>query len=336
MTLLSAAPAAPIAWAQSTTGPTVFYSGPGTQKLATVTQGTVVAPAGQSGKYLRVILRGYIATSLLGGPSDSFATRVTGTDARLRTSASTSAPVAAALEQGVGFHVVKRGGGWTKVERAGWILRSALPATLPADPAPSVLHLAPPAQIKQSPVAPPVTPATPDTTPPGAGQAGDVTPVGTTGLAPAPDVAPVATVQHGAVLTPLARERGWVRVRLEGWVREADVAAADSSLARLSAADLRASPQQYVGRTVRWTVTSLAFQTADALRHDMKPDEPYLLARGPGAETSLLYLALPPDLVARAQALPPMAQLIITATVRTGRSDPAGVPILDVSSMTTR
>ncbi len=156
------------------------------------------------------------------------------------------------------------------------------------------------------------------------------------GLSPAPGVAPVATLQHGAVLTPLARERGWVRVQLEGWVREADVVAVDSSLARLSAADLRASPAEYVGRTVRWTVTALAFQTADPLRQDMKPDEPYLLARGPGAEASLLYLTLPPDLVIRGKALPPMTQIIVTARVRTGRSDPAGVPILDVLAMTTK
>ncbi len=319
-TLLAAAPAwpaVPVARAQVTTGPAVLYSDLGTRKLATVAKGVVVAPTGKSGPYLHVTLRGYIATSLLGGPRDSFPVSVNATDALLRTGASRSAPIAAAVEQGMGLHVVRRSGSWTQVQRTGWIHRSALPAKLAGNPAPP--------------------PAAADTTPPAAGQAGDagaVTPVKSAALSAAPGVAPVATLQHGAVLTPLARDRGWVRVRLEGWVREADVAAADSSLARLSAADLRASPNEYVGRTVRWTVTSLAFQTADPLRHDMKPDEPYLLARGPGAETSLLYLTLPPDLVVRAKALAPMTKLIVTARVRTGRSDPSGVPILDVLSMT--
>jgi Bacterial SH3 domain len=310
-------PVAHVAAAQATTGPAVLYADLGTRKLATVAEGTVVAPAGRSGPYVLITLRGYIATSLLGGPRDSFPVSVTATDARLRTGASTSAPVAASVEPGMGLHVVKRRGRWTQVERTGWIRRSALPATRPAKGARRTAE---------------------DTTPPSvAAKGGDsdaVTPVKSAGLSAAPGVAPIATIEHGAVLTPLARERGWVRVRMEGWVREADVAAADSSLALLSAADLRASPTEYVGRLVRWTVTALAYQTADPLRHDMKPDEPYLLARGPGGETSLLYLTLPPDLVARAKALPPMTPLIVTARVRTGRSDPAGVPILDVLSMT--
>ncbi|MDE3216872.1 MAG: hypothetical protein KGO03_10755, partial [Gemmatimonadota bacterium] len=159
-------------------------------------------------------------------------------------------------------------------------------------------------------------------------------PTGSAGLSAAPGMPPVATVQHGVVLTPLARDRGWVRVQLDGWMREADLTAADSTLARITAADLQANPQEYVGKVVRWTVTSLAFQTADPLRKDMQPDEPYLLARGPGEETSLLYLALPPDLVVRAKALSPMAKLVVTARVRTGSSQPSGVPILDVLSLT--
>jgi hypothetical protein len=134
----------------------------------------------------------------------------------------------------------------------------------------------------------------------------------------------------------MSRDRGWVRVRLEGWVREGDLVAADSTVATLSAADLRASPDQYVGRVVRWEVTSLAFQTADPLRRDMRPDEPYLLARGPGSENALLYLALPASLVEKAKALGPMSHLVVTARVRTGRADPSGVPILDVQTMTNR
>ncbi len=67
--LLAAAPsvtAEPAAGAQATTGPTAFYSDLGTHKLATVAQGTVLAPAGRSGEYVRVTLRGYLATNLLG------------------------------------------------------------------------------------------------------------------------------------------------------------------------------------------------------------------------------------------------------------------------------
>jgi hypothetical protein len=138
-------------------------------------------------------------------------------------------------------------------------------------------------------------------------------------------------------MTPLARERGWVRVRVEGWVLERDATAADSLLrAELSAADLRADPEGTRGRMVRWDVQVLAFQTADPLRRDMAPDEPYLLARGPGTENALLYLAIPPSLVPTARAVPSLTSVTVTARVRSGRSEPVGVPILDLQSLARR
>ncbi|OYV74229.1 MAG: hypothetical protein B7Z72_00620 [Gemmatimonadetes bacterium 21-71-4] len=322
------APVVP-AHTQTITGPTVLYSAPGSRELATVTQGTALTPIASSGAYVRVTLHGYIATSLLGGKRDSFPATVAASGARLRGSASTSATVVAEVKQGMGLHVVKRSGGWTEVERAGWIRRSALPAAARRDP-----------QVKK-PIQKPAPPAAPaDTSPPRGAvapvSADAVTPVTSAPLAAAPGLPAVATVVRGAVLTPLARDRGWVRVQLDGWMREDDLTAADSSLARLSAADLRANPDQYVGRLLRWTVTVLAFQTADPLRHDMSPDEPYLLARGPGDENSMMYLTLPPALVAKAKAYAPLTTVVVTARVRTGRSDPSGVPILDVVSITTK
>ncbi|MDE3128187.1 MAG: hypothetical protein KGL38_09270 [Gemmatimonadota bacterium] len=326
--------------AQATTGPAVFYGAPGLNKLATVAQGTVLAPGARSGEYVQVTLRGFVARSLLGGARDSFAVSVNATDVRMRAAPAASAAVVAGLENGMGLRLVKRAGSWAEVERTGWVRGSALPAALAANAdqqarrtprrdAPPKAAAPKPQSQKPAPAAPP-PPA--DSAPPL--PAGALTPTGSAGLSAAPDLPPVATVRHGAVLTPLAPDRGWVRVRIDGWMREADVTAADSALARITAADLRSSPQEYVGKTVRWTVTALAFQTADPLRKDMRPDEPYLLARGPGDETSLLYMALPPDLVDRAKALSPMARIMVTARVRTGSSQPSGVPILDVLSLT--
>ena len=342
--LLSAA-AACSARAQGTTGPAVLYAAPGDHELATVAQGSVLDPGQSSGEYVRVNLRGFIASSLLGGARDSFPVSVNASGARLRVQPSTSADVLAELQEGMAFHVVKRAGSWTEVERVGWIRRSAFPAALaqhtvttkpktPKRPEPVVQQ--PKVAAKSSPPQPATRPALSPVDTGGPPLAGAVTPADSARMSPAPGVAPIASIKHGAVLVPLSRDRGWVRVRLEGWVREGDLQAADSSVAKLSAADLRASPDQYVGRLVRWTVTSLAFQTADPLRKDMRPDEPYLLARGPGSENALLYLALPASLVDKAKALGPMTQLVVTARVRTGRADPSGVPILDVQSMTNR
>jgi hypothetical protein len=147
----------------------------------------------------------------------------------------------------------------------------------------------------------------------------------------------VATLPGGLALAPLAREGDWVRVRLEGWVLDTALTAAGGrSAAALSAADLRADPVGTVGRLVRWRVESLAYQVADSLRRGLAPGEAYLLARGPGAERAVLYLALPDSLRARAQALPPLTELTVTARVRNGRSAPAGVPVLDLLELTRR
>lgn len=147
----------------------------------------------------------------------------------------------------------------------------------------------------------------------------------------------LASVPGGVALTTLAREGGWVRVRIEGWMPDSAVEAAGTrSAGALTAADLRANPEGTKGRLVRWSVESLAFQTADELRRGLTAGEPYLLARGPGNERAVLYLAVPDSLVGRAQALPPLAEISITARVRVGRSEPAGVPILDLIDLARR
>jgi hypothetical protein len=144
----------------------------------------------------------------------------------------------------------------------------------------------------------------------------------------------IGQVNRGATVEVLSRDRGWVRVRLEGWVRESDLVVADSSLRPLSAADIRSDPAAAQGKLVRWLVQAISLQTADALRTGLSPGEPYLLALGPGAEKSLVYLAVPPGLLPAARNLPAMADVVIVARVRNGRSEPAGVPILDLQSIT--
>jgi hypothetical protein len=154
-------------------------------------------------------------------------------------------------------------------------------------------------------------------------------------LRTAPDGAVIGTVVAPGMVLPMGRERGWVRVRMEGWVKETDLLPVDSSLrTSLSAADLRADPEGSKGKLIRWKVEILAFQRADALRRDLNTGEPYLLARGPAGENAMLYLALPPALVNDAKAIVPLTVVQITARVRTGRSAPTNVPILDIEAIT--
>ncbi len=151
------------------------------------------------------------------------------------------------------------------------------------------------------------------------------------------EVAPaVAQIAKGATVDVIARDRDWVRVRLEGWVRESDLVLADSTLRSLSAADVRANPAAAQRKLVRWDVEAIALQTADAIRTGLQTGEQYLLALGPGAEKTLMYIVVPASLLQSARGLPPMAPITVTARIRNGRSDPAGVPVLDLQSLTRR
>jgi hypothetical protein len=157
-------------------------------------------------------------------------------------------------------------------------------------------------------------------------------------LRDAPDGRTLATIATATPITPLTRDRGWVRVRVEGWVKDDGLAPASATVGVLSAADLRADPQAARGTVVRWDVQVLALARADVLHHDLTLAEPYLLVRGPGTENALLYIAIPPALLSAATTLTAVAPVTATivATVRNGRSAPLGVPILDAQSLTRR
>jgi hypothetical protein len=155
-------------------------------------------------------------------------------------------------------------------------------------------------------------------------------------LRDAPEGRAVASFVAGAPMTAIARDRGWVRVRVDGWVHQDSVQSSSTGTkGSLSAADLRVDPQGAKGKTVRWDVQVLALENADFLHRDLSPDEPYLLARGPGSENMLLYVAVPQSMLASARALAAAAPVSATlvATVRVGRSEPVGVPVLDAQSI---
>ena len=155
-----------------------------------------------------------------------------------------------------------------------------------------------------------------------------------TAMRSAPGSGVIAELRGGANVIALAHERGWTRVRIEGWVPDSMLVPSDTAFrAGMSAADMRSDPAAARGKIVMWTVEFLALQTADPLRPGLADGEPYMLARGPGSENALLYLALPPSLVGTARALQPLSKLAVTARVRDGRSEPVGIPILDLQTI---
>ncbi|MBI2796265.1 MAG: hypothetical protein HYX65_06105 [Gemmatimonadetes bacterium] len=308
--------------------------------LGTLRGGATVRRQEARAGYTRVIVEGFVEGRLLGGRKGKYPLSVKAAAATLRAAPSADAAVTAELPGGVGLALVSRGAAWVKVRRGAWVASAAFSRDNAAAPAGRPVAVAPPtATPPQSAPAPAPTAAVATAASTVAGPVPEGTLVSgkPVELRQSPDGGSLATIKPGAALTPLARERGWVRVRVEGWVPESGVVPADTALRTgLSAADLRADPLGTRGRVVRWDVEVISFHTADPLRRDLTADEPYLLARGPARENALLYLALPPSLVAQARALPPLGAIIVTARVRTGRSDPIGVPVLDVMSLSRR
>ena|GEM_PF-260026 len=199
--------------------------------------------------------------------------------------------------------------------------RPANPGTVPSPAAPSPLPVAPSAQSRA---------------PKAAGAIPAMQVFAATQLRSGPSGNGLFSLPAGTVVTPLVSEGSWTRIRVEGWVSTAELAALDArSSAGISAADLRADPEGMKGRIVRWTVENLSYQLGDGLRRELN-GEPYLLARGPGTERAILYLAVPDSLVERARALAPLSTINITARVRSGRSQPGGVPILDLVELLRR
>jgi len=316
--------------AQATvTAASELRAAPNSAPIATVRAGTEVRVRERRGALSRITLEGFIHRDLLGGRRDSFALSVRApSGARLRASAAARASVIASLRDGMGLTQVSRAGEWVRVRRVGWIASARLRPV--REPPPEVREQAGSVETTQAPSPPARVPDAPI----GSG----LTPIRQALIRLAPDGDSIGGVRPGAVVIPLAREREWMRVRVEGWVRENELQSLDSTVqTRMSAADLRADPDGTRGVVVRWNVQVLSpVQRADPLRRELGENEPYVIARGPDEESALLYLAIPPSMLDAVGAVAPLTSVVITARVRTGRSSPVGVPILDIISIVRR
>lgn len=303
---------------------------PGGVPLATIHSGATVGRGSSKGSWTRVTLDGYVYKTGIGGKRDTFAISAASDGVLLRASANPKGNQLASLKEGMGLVRVGRSGDWIKVRRTAWMTSAALAAksvpTVASGESTTTAH----GDVDGS---------ADSTAKSGTASAGAMMVERSTRLriAPGGGGGSVTVLDSNANVAVLARERGWALVRVEGWVPDSDlVPVAGTVLTAMSAADLRAEPERYQGQTVRWEVQKIALQTADPLRRGLAPDEPYLLARGPGEEHSLLYLALPRSLVEQARRIEPLTRITVTAKVRTGRSEPSGVPLLDVISIAER
>ena len=299
-----------------------FYQAAGGKRLAQVEAGAALTQDGTQGDWAQVTLAGWIFGTSVGASSlAGFDLAVTHAPTEnLR--ATPGGTVLARLMVGFGLGKLGTQGRWVHVRRQGWMKRSAL--TLASVAAAAGARSATPAGPSRD------TTATPAAAP-GLLQAVRAT---TLYRAPVADSTGDATVQATAPLRVLGRAGDWTQVQLEGWVKSEDLASVGPGVrVGVSAAEVRADPQRYVGQTLRWTLQVIAVRTADELRPDIPNGATYLLARGPLPEHGFVYAIVPEAQRAIVNALPSLATVQATVRVRTGRSRFIGNPVVDLVTL---
>ncbi len=304
---------------------TNFVQTAGGRRLGAMRAGARVQLTGNtSGAWSEVLLEGWIWTGSVRQTSrDGFDLTVSVAGGEnFRDAPSTQGAVFARLLQGFLLERVGESGRWTQARRTGWVATTALEEVV-ADAG------GPETEVDDT-----SSGGSGSAPSPAAGAPGDERLV--VGAAPArifvsPEGDTAAIAQPGADLAVLARDGAWARVRLNGWVRVADLLPADSSRrSEVTAGDIRANPDEYRGRQVRWSVQFISLERAEAVRTDFYEGEPFILARAPDPGDGFVYLAVPPELLGGAEELQALEVVEILARVRTGRSAIMGSPVLDL------
>lgn len=308
-----------------------FHQEPGGRRLARLARGAVVAGGATRDDWVQVTLDGWIFAASV-GPStrpdfDLLVARAPHENLR----ATPGGTIVAELAQGFGLKRAGQdstgGGRWMHVTRDGWVQRSVL--TPVADVA--ATRTAADAGTASTPAdANDSTPAASSGPPAGArAQSARQTIVYR-----APDGPEAGTVGAETPLRVLGRTGDWARVQFEGWVKADELRAAPPGvLVGVTAAELRAEPQRYMGQVLRWRLEFIAVQQADDLRPDIPNGATYVLARGPLPERGFVYVIVPDAKLAAVRALAPLVTMHITARVRAARSRYLGNPVVDLISL---
>ena len=252
------------------------------------------------------------------------------------------------VREGTLLERVGKQGKWFQVRREGWVPRSAVAARQGQGKQPAQAQgkdlsraQAKPDAATQGQSAAAKAPAVPAKARTAAGPAAE--PSGPaegvevsreTGLARAPDSTPYATLQPGIPARVMGRSGEWVRVQLDGWIKEADLKPADNGVLReVSAEEVQKTPARYVGQPLEWRLQLIAVQVADELRPEIPTGHPYLLTRGPLPEPGFVYVTVPDTMVARFRALPPLTELTLRVSLTAARTRYLATPVADLLSV---
>ena len=303
--------------------------GPDGRLLASVNEGAELAGRQPRDGWVEITLEGWIWRESLRPLSASrFQYEVgAGSGENLRDRPNGS--ILARLNAGFRLQEVEAPDGeWVRVSRTGWMWARSLERVDPD--APAVLPRAGEgnAAAQQGASA---------TTSTGSSRIDRAVTIGQSAMRVVPSGDTAAVLGGGASLTVLARSGEWVRVRTEGWVHESDLRPVSSDVwVGVSGAEVRAQPDVFEGRVLQWTVQLLAIQTSDGLRRELPEGRSYLLARGPLPEVGSVYVLIDDEQREDLERLSPLAQLVILARVRVGRSHYLGNPVVELIDMTVR
>jgi len=286
--------------------------------LGSVRPGTVLE-GGPGGRWIPVTLEGWIWSRSVGAsPGPGFDLSVTlATGENLRDEP--NGQILARLELGCLLEEVERRGNWVHVRRSGWMWAQSLEARGPA----TVPVVAPPGRVSAV-----------EETGPSLDRALLAT---ETEIVSVPEGDVRGTLQPDTPTKILARSGDWVRVQVEGWVREDALRPGSPGvLVGVSGAEVRSRPEEFVGKVLQWTLQYVALQVADEVRMDIPNGARYMLARGPRPETGFVYVVLNDDQAAAIERLQPLTDLVVVGRVRAGRSRYLGNPVLQLIAMDVR
>ena len=291
---------------QRTTVEAEIAKAPGEQMLGRLAAGATVTTGKSDREWTQVTLDGWIISrSLMAVQREGFDLSV----GRRQGEYIRVAPKGALLgrlSSGALLHKVEVKDGWTHVQRTAWVLHRVLQSA-------------------------------------GTGVAADA--AGTTGpgfveltrgspLLESQEGRTIGSLSDGARARVLSRSGDWVKIQIEGWVRDSATRSTDSTVLRgVSQAEVRANPSRYTGRVVEWRVQFIALQTADELRPEIPVGQTYLLTRGPLPEPGFVYVILPVDKVAQFRQVTALQELVLRVTVRSPTTKYLPNPVVELVSV---
>jgi hypothetical protein len=287
--------------------------------LGTVAEGADVTAGAERDGFTEITLEGWVwGRSVAASERSGFDLAVSAREGEnLR--ARPNGPVIARLASGFLLDEIERNGDWVRVRRAGWVASAGL------------------RKAEAAPVAAEAVAGTTATPRTDTRSLDHGITTGEVDLRTVPDGPSAGKLAAGASVRVLARSGDWVRVETDGWIRERDLRpSAQGVLVGVSAAEVSARPRDFEGKTVQWTVQFISLQTADELRPEIPPGARYMLARGPLPESGFVYVVLLPAQLRFIEQLQPLAEVVLVARIRAGRTRYLPNPVVDALELSLR